>query len=45
MARRYETLSGEIAQLDAQLDRLVVQVAQELVSLAGIGTDGKPRRC
>ena len=39
MARRYEALSKEIAQLDAQLDRLVAQVAPELVSLAGIGTD------
>ena len=39
MARRYETLSAEIAELDAQLDRLVTQVAPELVSLAGIGTD------
>jgi transposase len=39
VARRYETLWGEIAQLDAQLDQLVVQVAPELVSLTGIGTD------
>jgi transposase len=39
VARRYETLSAEIAELDAQLDRLVAQVAPELVSLAGIGTD------
>jgi transposase len=39
VARRYEALSGEIAELDAQLDRLVAQVAPELVSLAGIGTD------
>jgi transposase len=39
MARRYEALSEEIAELDAQLDRLVAQVAPELVSLAGIGTD------
>jgi transposase len=39
VARRYEALSREIAQLDAQLDRLVGQVAPELVSLAGIGTD------
>jgi transposase len=30
-------LSAEIAELDAQLDRLVAQVASELVSLAGIG--------
>jgi transposase len=39
VARRYETLSKEIAELEAQLDRLVAQVAPELVSLAGIGTD------
>jgi transposase len=39
VARRYEALSGEIAELDAQLDRLVGQVAPELVSLAGIGTE------
>jgi transposase len=39
VARRYETLSREIAQLDAQLDQLVAQVAPELVSLTGIGTD------
>jgi transposase len=39
VARRYEALSAEIAQLDAQLDRLVTQVAPELVCLPGIGTD------
>jgi transposase len=39
VARRYEALSREIAELDTQLDRLVRQVAPELVSLAGIGTD------
>jgi hypothetical protein len=43
VARRYEALwaalGREIAKLDAQLDRLVRQVAPELVSLAGIGTD------
>ena len=39
VARRYETLSAEIADLEAHLDRLVAQVAPELVSLAGIGTD------
>jgi transposase len=39
VARRYEVLSAEIAELDAQLDRLVAQVAPELVSLPGIGTD------
>jgi len=39
VARRYEALSAEIAELDAQLDRMVAQVAPELVSLPGIGTD------
>jgi len=40
VARRYEALSAEIAELDAQLDRLVRQVApEELVALAGLGTD------
>ena len=40
MARRYEALSAEIAELDAHLGRLVAQVAPaELVSLPGIGTD------
>src|SRR5215213_2890849 len=39
VARRYEALSAEIAELDTQLDRLVGQVAPELVSLPGIGTD------
>jgi transposase len=39
VARRYEALSAEIAELEAHLDRLVAQVAPELVSLAGIGTE------
>ena len=39
MARRYEALSAEIAELDLHLDRLVAQAAPELVSLPGIGTD------
>jgi transposase len=39
VARRYEALSAEIDELDAHLGRLVGQVAPELVSLAGIGTD------
>ena len=39
VARRYEALSSEIDELEAHLDRLVAQVAPELVSLAGIGTD------
>jgi transposase len=39
VARRYEALSREIEELEAHLDQLVGQVAPELVSLAGIGTD------
>jgi transposase len=39
VARRYEALSEEIAELEAHLERLVAQAAPELVSLAGIGTD------
>ena len=39
VARRYKALSAEIAELDAQLDRMVRQAAPELVSLAGIGTE------
>jgi transposase len=39
VARRYEALSAEIDELDTHLDRLVTQVAEELVSLPGIGTD------
>src|SRR5215210_4703218 len=37
VARRYETLSAEIAELDAHLDRLVAQAAPGLGSLPGIG--------
>jgi transposase len=39
VARRYETLSKEIFELEAHLDRLVAQAAPGLVALAGIGTD------
>jgi transposase len=39
VARRYEALSEEIAELEVHLGRLVGQVAPELVALAGIGTD------
>jgi transposase len=39
VARRYEAFSEEIADLDVHLDRLVAQVAPELVALPGIGTD------
>jgi transposase len=38
VARRHEALSEEIAQLDAQLDRLVAEVAPGLISLLAIGT-------
>jgi transposase len=38
-ARRYQSLSEEIAELDAQLARLVVEVAPDLVALPGVGTD------
>jgi transposase len=38
VARRHETLSGEITQLDAQLKRLVAEVAPGLISLPAIGT-------
>jgi transposase len=39
VARRYQALSEEIAELEVHLERLVAQVAPELVALAGIGTD------
>jgi transposase len=39
VARRYEALSEEIAGLDMQLDRLVREVAPDLISLPAIGTD------
>jgi transposase len=39
VARRHEALSEEIGKLEVHLDRLVAQVAPELVSLPGIGTD------
>ncbi|MDQ3942907.1 MAG: IS110 family transposase [Actinomycetota bacterium] len=39
VARRYEALSEEIAELEAHLDRLVAQAAPKLVSLPGIGTE------
>jgi transposase len=38
VARRHETLSAEITQLDEQLDRLVADVAPGLISLPAIGT-------
>ncbi len=39
VARRYQQLSKEIAQLDEQLDQLVAETAPELISLPAIGTD------
>ncbi len=39
VARRYQALSKEIAELDKQLDRLVAEAAPELISLPAIGTD------
>jgi transposase len=39
VARRYQLLSEEIAELDEQLDRLVADAAPELTALVGIGTD------
>ena len=39
VARRHQALSEEIAQLDAQLERLVAQVAPGFVSLPGVGTN------
>jgi transposase len=39
IARRYQALSLEIAELDSQLDRLVAEAAPELTSLPAVGTD------
>ncbi len=39
VARRYQLLSEEIAELDEQLDRLVADAAPALTALPGIGTD------
>ena len=39
VARRYRSLSEEIADLDAQLGRLVAEVAPGLTALCGVGTD------
>jgi len=39
VARRYQRLSKEISELDEQLDRLVCEVAPELVAVEGVGTD------
>jgi transposase len=39
VARRYQVLSKEIAELDTQLDSLVSETAPELISLPAIGTD------
>src|SRR5215218_9922918 len=39
VARRHRQLSEEISELDEQLDRLVSELAPELVEVEGIGTD------
>jgi transposase len=39
VARRHEAISEEIAELDVQLDRLVAEVAPEVLSLPAVGTD------
>jgi transposase len=39
VARRYQQLSEEIAELNEQLDRLVAEAAPELISLPAIGTE------
>jgi transposase len=39
VARRYQTLSKEIAGLDAQLERLVAEAAPRLPALLGVSTD------
>jgi transposase len=39
VAQRYQVLSEEIAELDAQLDSLVSETAPVLISLPAIGTD------
>jgi transposase len=39
VARRHEALSEEIAGLDARLERLVAEVAPELLALPGVGTN------
>lgn len=39
VARRYQRLSEEIADLDEQLARLVSEAVPELVAVEGVGTD------
>lgn len=39
VARRHQSLSEEIADLEEQLDRLVAEVAPELVAAEGVGTE------
>jgi transposase len=39
VARRYEVLSAEIAELDAHIERLVEEAVPELVALDGVGPD------
>jgi transposase len=39
VARRHQSLSEEISELDEQLDRVVAEAAAELVAMEGVGTD------
>ncbi len=39
VARRYRTLSDEIVELDAQLERLVAEAAPDMLALLGVSTD------
>jgi transposase len=39
VARRYEVLSEEIAELDAHIERLAREAAPELIALDGVGPD------
>jgi transposase len=39
VARRYEVLSAEIAELDAHIERLAREAAPELIALDGVGPD------
>jgi transposase len=39
VARRHQSLSEEISDLDEQLDRVVAEAAPELVAMEGVGTD------
>jgi transposase len=39
VARRHEALSGEISELDAQLQRLIAEAAPRLIRLPGVGAN------